>query len=116
MQRSSVEKARDLRRNQTPTEELLWSALRRAQLDGHRFRRQHPVGPYFTDFACLKRKLAVEIDGPSHDQTTEKDETRTMFLEGQGFHVMRFSNEDVNRNLEGVVETIRLALKSGKEV
>ncbi len=93
----------------------MWSALRRAQLDGHRFRRQHPIGSYFLDFACLTRKLAVEIDGPSHDQTIEKDELRTKFLERQGFHVMRFSNDDISRNLDGVVETIRLALKNGED-
>lgn len=107
----TVERARNLRRNQTVPEGLLWSALRRGQIDGFRFRRQHPIGPYILDFACLQAKLAVEIDGPSHDQTVESDERRTAFLETKDFTVMRFSNEDVRTNLEGVVETVRAILR-----
>ncbi len=108
---ADVAKARELRRNQTGPERLLWSALRRSQIDGFHFRRQHPIGPYILDFACLPAKLVVEIDGPSHDQTVESDERRTAFLEAQGFTVTRFSNEDVRINLEGVVETVRAMLR-----
>lgn len=111
----NVEKARELRRNQTPTEALVWSALRRGQLDGFHFRRQYPKGPYIFDFACLTARLVVEIDGPGHDQTVAYDAERTHYIERQGFRVIRFSNEDVRKNLEGVVETIRQALNGNPE-
>lgn len=110
-----IEKARELRRNQTPSETLVWSALRRRQLDGHHFRRQYPRGPYIFDFVCLAAKLVVEIDGPSHDQTVEYDSERTRYMEHLGFKVIRFSNEDVRRNLQGVAETIRQVLNGEME-
>ena len=106
----SVTKARILRKNQTKPEEFLWSTLRRSQLDGFQFRRQHPVGRYIVDFICRKASVVVEIDGPSHDQTVKSDAIRTAFLEKEGYRVIRFSNNDVVTNLEGVVETIRLSL------
>ena len=105
-----IEKARELRRNQTPAEALMWSALRRRQLDGFHFRRQYSQGRYIFAFVCLAAKLVVEIDGPSHDQTVEYDDQRTRYMERQGFQVIRFSNDDVHRNLEGVTETIRQIL------
>jgi very-short-patch-repair endonuclease len=106
----NVEKAQELRRNQTPAEALVWSALRRGQLDGHHFRRQFPKGAYIFDFVCLAAKLVIEIDGSSHDQTVAYDDVRTRYIEDMGFRVIRFSNEDVRENLEGVVETIQLML------
>ena len=106
----NVEKAQELRRNQTPAEALVWSALRRGQLDCHHFRRQFPKGAYIFDFVCLAAKLVIEIDGSSHDQTVAYDDVRTRYIEDMGFRVIRFSNEDVRENLEGVVETIQLML------
>tara|TARA_R110000868_G_scaffold109_7_gene1079 strand:- start:612 stop:959 length:348 start_codon:yes stop_codon:yes gene_type:complete len=108
----NVDKARELRRNQTPEEALVWSALRRGQLDGAHFRRQYPKGAYIFDFVCLAARLVIEIDGPSHDQTVEYDMRRTSYIECQGFRVIRFSNKDVRGNLGGVIETIRQELKS----
>ena len=105
-----VTKARILRKNQTKPEEFLWSALRRSRLDVFQFRRQHPVGRYIVDFICRKASVVVEIDGPSHDQTVKSDAIRTAFLEKEGYRVIRFSNNYVLTNLEGVVETIRLSL------
>ena len=109
----SVQKARDLRKNRTYPEAILWSALRRRQVGDYHFRRQHPQGPYVLDFVCLKARLAIEIDGPSHDQTVARDEHRTAYLEERGFRLLRFTNEDVRQNLSGVVETIRMALHEG---
>ena len=106
----SFTKARILRKNQTKPEEFLWSTLRRSQLDGFQFRRQHIVGRYIGDFICRKASVVVEIDGPSHDQTVKSDAIRTAFLEKEGYRVIRFSNNGVLTNLDGVVETIRLSL------
>jgi very-short-patch-repair endonuclease len=110
-----IEKARELRRNQTPAEALVWSALRRGQLDGYHFRRQYPKGPYIFDFVCLAAKRVLEIDGPSHDQTVEYDNQRTRYMERLGFKVIRFSNDDVRQSLRGVAETIRQMLNSDTE-
>lgn len=106
----TLERARKLRKNQTETEKLIWSALRRNRLEGLKFKRQAPVGPYILDFVCLTAKLVLEIDGQGHDQTVAYDTRRTSILKREGFLVMRFSNEDVRENLEGVIETIRIAL------
>ena len=106
----SFTKARILRKNQTKPEEFLWSTLRRSQLDGFQFRRKHIVGRYIGDFICRKASVVVEIDGPSHDQTVKSDAIRTAFLEKEGYRVIRFSNNGVLTNLDGVVETIRLSL------
>ena len=106
----TLERARELRRQQTPTEKVVWAALRRNRLEEFRFKRQVPLGPYFADFACLSARLIVEIDGGGHDQTYRYDRTRTDFLTREGYEVIRFSNEDVGTNLDGVVETIRQAL------
>lgn len=111
----NIEKARELRRNQTPEEALVWSALRRGQLDGFHFRRQYPKGAYIFDFVCLTAGLVVEIDGPSHDQTVAYDTERTRYIERQGFRLIRFSNQDVRENLGGVVETIRQAVIRNSE-
>ncbi len=99
-----VERARKLRINQTEAEKRLWYHLRNRQLGGFKFRRQHPVSPYVVDFFCEERGLIVELDGGQH--TPEKDEKRTAFLEEQGFHVMRFWNNDVLQNTEGVLKTL----------
>jgi len=108
--REPVARARTLRREMTDAERRLWSKLRRGALDGYRFRRQHPVGPYIADFACVEAGLIVEIDGGQHAEQVERDERRTVYLEQAGFRVVRFWNTEVLRNTEGVVAEILLAL------
>jgi very-short-patch-repair endonuclease len=103
----SIPIARKLRSNPTDAEMRLWSRLRRKQVDGHRFRRQVPLGSYVVDFACLEARLIVEVDGGQHG---ERDAARTAWLEAQGFRVLRFWNNDVLENTDGVIEAIRGAL------
>jgi primosomal protein N' (replication factor Y) len=91
-------------------ERILWRAIRGQQLHGHRFRRQHPIGPYIADFACLDKKCVIELDGGQHQDQAAYDEDRTLFLRKQGWQVIRFWNNDVLDNLEGVVSTVLAAL------
>ena len=90
----------------TGVELMLWSRLRRQQLEGHRFRRQAPIGPYIADFACFQARLLIEIDGPSHDDRVEYDRRRTAWLVRGGFRVLRFAADDVLSRLDDVLETI----------
>jgi very-short-patch-repair endonuclease len=99
-----------LRREASPAERLLWSKLSAGQLDGHRFTRQYQIGSYFCDLVCRSQRLIVEVDGYSHDVRQSHDFARDRFLRQEGYRVMRFSNEAVNTNLDGVVATIALAL------
>lgn len=104
--------ARELRRDLTPAERRLWQHLRSGQLAGYRFRRQHSVGRFIVDFFCAEASLAIEIDGDSHAERAEYDAERTVWLEKQkGWRVLRFSNDDVFRNIEAVVQAITAALK-----
>src|SRR3979411_940381 len=107
---SSVSRARRLRRSMTGVELMLWSRLRRQQLEGHRFRRQAPIGPYIADFACFQARLLIEIDGPSHDARVQYDGRRTAWLVRRGFRVLRFAADDVLSRLDRVLETILLEL------
>ncbi len=102
------EKARDLRKRQTEAEKLLWSRVRNRQLGGLKFRRQHPVSPYILDFYNEEYKIAIELDGNphGHDNQIKKDKTRTAYLEKQDIRVIRFWNNEIFENLEGVLETI----------
>jgi len=99
--------ARDLRKGMTDTEQFLWKFLRKEQL-GVKFRKQHPIGPYIADFACLERKLIIELDGGQHgkEHVLQKDTERTDFLKSQGFQVLRFWNNEVFENPEGVLQSI----------
>jgi very-short-patch-repair endonuclease len=101
----TVDRARELRRNSTDAEKRLWSPLR-SKLPQYRWRRQMPVGPYFADFACFAEKLVVELDGGQHATAEPYDERRTRFMEAQGFRVLRFWNNDVMSNIDGVLERI----------
>jgi very-short-patch-repair endonuclease len=105
-------RARTLRRNMSNAERKLWYALRLKQLDGARFRRQHPIGPYIVDFVCLEKRLIVEVDGPQHteERHVAHDERRDRWLDAEGYRVMRFQTIDVYHNLGGVVDTIWAAL------
>ena len=91
-----------LRRSQTPQEGILWSKLKNNQL-GFKFRRQYSVGPYVLDFYCPKRKLAVEIDGSQHIENKEYDIERSDYLSTFGIKVIRFWNNEINTNREGVL-------------
>lgn len=99
--------AKKLRQNMTPAEKLLWSALKNKQLEGLRFRRQHPVGNFILDFYCPSRKLVIEVDGKIHGQQIDRDRARTSKLEEYGYKVIRFSNEKVLNNLPEVLEEIK---------
>jgi len=99
--------ARRLRRNMTPAEWKLWEALKGKQLDGLKFRPQHPVGPFILDFWCPARKLVVELDGGSHEGREAEDEARTQRLQDYGYRVIRFRNEEVLTDLPSVLERIR---------
>lgn len=96
-----ISRARRLRRNQTDVERKLWSRLRDRRLDGWKFRRQAPVGTYIVDFLCPDAKLVVELDGGQH--SAEADADRTQAIEAHGYLVIRFWNNDVTTNLEGVL-------------
>jgi very-short-patch-repair endonuclease len=88
----------------------MWSRLRDRRLCGARFRRQHPIGPYIADFCCTEAKLVIELDGGQHALMTLSDEERTEFLEGQGYRVIRFWDNDVSSNIQGVLQRIVEAL------
>jgi very-short-patch-repair endonuclease len=107
-EKEKTERARQLRRDSTAAESKLWSFLRGRQLDGFKFNRQEPIGPYFVDFACRKGKLVIEIDGPSHDEPDAQiyDAKRTAFLEAQGYRVLRFTNDDILGDVSFALESI----------
>jgi very-short-patch-repair endonuclease len=98
--------ARTLRKHSTEAEKLLWSRLRARQLDGVKFKRQVPMFGYVADFVALESKLIVEVDGGQHGIRLEKDAERTDALRNAGYHVIRFWNNDVLTNIEGVLEII----------
>lgn len=106
--------ARQLRRNMTDAERALWRVLRdREAMAGHKFRRQHPIGPYVVDFVCLERGLIVEADGGQHWKSS-LDARRDALLVEKGFQVLRFWNNDILQNLEGVCEMILRQLSEPK--
>jgi very-short-patch-repair endonuclease len=99
-------KARSLRTEMTYAERLLWQVLKNNQLNEHRFRRQHPIGQYIADFACIELKLVIELDGGQHQDQIAYDEHRTASMMAQGWRVLRFWNNDVLNNLAGVLTII----------
>jgi very-short-patch-repair endonuclease len=101
---------RDLRKNSTDAEGRLWSRLRRRQLSGFKFRRQHQVGLYICDFVCVEASVVVELDGSQHVDRMAYDDRRDRFLRSAGFRVLRFWNNDVMARTEQVLETIFEAL------
>ena len=107
--------ARKLRSTPTAAEARAWSRLRRRQIAGHRFRRQVPLGRYVVDFVCFDSRLIVEIDGGQHSNQAKRDATRTVWLEAQGFKVLRFWNNDVLGKTDSVIEVIRVALASASD-
>ena len=101
-----------LRRDQTDVEQRFWLAVRNRRLDGFKFRRQATIGRYIVDFLCVEAMLIVELDGGQHSE--EADAARTRFLEDIGYRVIRFWNNDVIENFEGVLETVVMALQQKK--
>jgi len=98
--------ARHLRRNMTDVERHLWHRLRERQIKGFKFRRQHPFREYVLDFVCLEAKVVIELDGSQHFDVQSHDAVRTSKLEAAGFQVLRFWNNEVLGNIEGVLEVI----------
>ena len=105
MKSKSQHIAKILRKRPTDAEKRLWSHLRGKQLEGFKFRRQEPIGDYVADFVCYENRIIVEVDGSQH--CSEKDRERDRWFEGHGFKVLRFWNNEVLKNTEGVWEVIR---------
>jgi very-short-patch-repair endonuclease len=107
-------RARTLRRTETAAEQRMWEELRGSRLNGFKFVRQLPIGPYFADFACRSAKLIVEVDGATHGDAHEvaHDEKRTLFLQAQGWTVYRVWNADVFKERNAVCDGILLALSA----
>lgn len=103
-------RAIELRKELTPAEGKLWSRIRKDQL-GVNFRRQHAIGNFIPDFICIEKKLIIELDGSHHVEQEEYDTERTRYLEAQGYKVIRFWNNDVMNNIEGVILAILYALE-----
>ncbi len=103
---SRTKRSRELRTRQTKPESLIWTVLRAKRLAGLKFRRQHPIGPYFADFACVEKRIVIELDGGYHDFQYEKDRQRQRFLETEGWQVLRFGNDDVLADVEAVAISI----------
>lgn len=99
-------KSRELRKNMTIQEKILWNKLRKKQQNGMHFRRQHPYGIYILDFYCFEANLALEVDGEIHLSKKEYDKERTRFLESSGLKVLRFKNEDIETQIDWVIKLI----------
>ena len=112
----STDKAKELRQNSTDAERKLWQHPRRYQMDGHKFRRQEPIGPFIVDFVCFEKKLIIEVDGGQHAEQVEYDNTTTEWLESQGFQLLRFWNNQVLEDIEAVKVAILSALESSKSL
>ncbi|HXQ37110.1 MAG TPA: endonuclease domain-containing protein [Anaerolineales bacterium] len=106
-----LERAKKLRRGMTPQEKILWKELRTNKLNGLHFRRQQVVYGYFADFYCHQHELIVELDGGIHELQKEYDAEREAYLIALGFRIIRFTNEEVNNNLKGVLQKIVDACK-----
>ena len=98
--------AKELRKNMTRSEKLLWDRLRNRKVANCKFRRQHPIDIFIADFYCHEKKLVIEIDGEVHNQQKEHDINRTAEMEIYGITVIRFTNEEVEKKLENVIGTI----------
>jgi len=113
MTTETTRRARELRASQTDAERFLWGRLRNRRLGGFRWRRQAPVAGFFADFACVERRLIVELDGSQHGEHLDYDQRRTAVLQAAGWRVIRFWNDEVFDNLEGVCEAILLSCQCG---
>ena len=102
----NLHRAGELRKQTTPAERKLWLYLRVMREDGVRFRRQHAIGNYVVDFCSPRKKLIIELDGSQHLEQQEYDQERTRYLESQGYQVLRFWNNHVMNDTEGVLLAI----------
>jgi very-short-patch-repair endonuclease len=108
----NIRRAKVLRQSGSVIEKILWNVLRLSREQKEiKFRYQHPLRPYIVDFVCLPARLVVEIDGPSHDASSEKDQCRQKLLEDKGYMIVRFSNADVLNDVHAVASTIRQKAK-----
>jgi very-short-patch-repair endonuclease len=106
------ERAKELRKNMTTAERILWERLCDRRLAGIKFRRQHPIGACIVDFYCAAARVVIEIDGGFHNLQVEADAIRSQELEAQGYRVVRFTNDQVEADLEGVLYEIQAACQS----
>ena len=98
--------SQELRHNQTPAEARLWQGLRAHQTAGIHFRRQHAIGNFIVDFCSPHEKLIIEVDGGQHLEQQAYDQLRTEFLQSKGYRILRFWNNDVLKNMDGVIQVI----------
>jgi very-short-patch-repair endonuclease len=103
-------RAQQLRQEHTPAEAILWDRLRNRRLDGFKLRRQHPIGRFIVDFCCVEQRLSVEIDGSVHDQQADYDQARTEWLQTAGYQVIRYSNDQIDQDINAVLADLRQAL------
>lgn len=106
---------RELRKNSTDAERLLWRQLRGKQLKGYKFRRQEQIGAFVVDFICYEKKLIIEADGGQHALNVEKDEMRTAWFKEQGFTLLRFWNHEILQNIDVVMASISRAVDLSEE-
>jgi very-short-patch-repair endonuclease len=107
----TMHRAGELRREPTPAERKPWAYLRGDKLNGVNFRKQHAIGNYIPDFVSIKRKLIIELDGSQHLDQVEYDTERSKYFESQGYKVIRFWNNQVENDVNGVIRAIEFALK-----
>lgn len=109
--RPGIQQARRLRRDQTEAEARLWRHLRNSAIEHAKFHRQHQIGSYTADFACIELGLVIELDGSQHSDRNGHDEKRASDMATQGFVTIRFWNDDITQNLEGVLHTITTTIR-----
>jgi len=116
--KEQIDKSRELRKNMTSQERKLWSIIRNRQFFGYRFRRQFPIGQYIVDFICREKKIIIEIDGGQHNEikNIQYDNKRTEYLISEGYKVIRFWNNDVDKNIYGVYEKLKEVFEIGKNI
>ena len=107
------DKARELRHDPSRAERICWELIRAHRMEGIKFRRQHPIGPYFADFACSSKGLIIEIDGDHHADQVEADARRTAVMESLGWRVVRFAANEVVQNPEGIWAAIQSLIDDG---
>jgi very-short-patch-repair endonuclease len=113
--RKTITRARKLRKKMTIQEQLLWTRIRRRQILGKHFRKQHPFGFYILDFYCNEAKLGIEVDGEIHQLREVYDKQRTEYLEACGINIIRFDNKEIESEIERVIKTIEDQIVSHTE-
>ncbi len=116
--KEQIEKSRDLRKNMTPQERKLWYIIKNRQFFGYRFRRQFPLGQYIVDFMCREKKIIIEIDGGQHNEikNIQYDNKRTEYLISEGYKVIRFWNNDIDKNISGVYNKLKEVFEIGGNI